>query len=709
MKREKLTTQLLDLILNSEVPLRLLDISKSLGIKSDTEEYAILQSSLEHLIGTGVIEKTAKRRYVFKQNDSDSTITGTIRIENDKGVIETQLSFAPKVSIQTRNLNTALHGDTVVVQLHAQKKGKKPRGEVTKIIERNKTAIVGTIDYNGYYYFLIPDEAHYYVDFLIPETKLKGAQKGDKVKTSLLHWDDPLQSPTAEVKEIIGKSGVPVVEFDSIIREFELPTEFPDGVMKELAAVVPDIKRKPPGRMDLRNKLIITIDPFDAKDFDDALSLDMLPNGNYKLGVHIADVSHYVPENSETDIEARYRGNSVYLVDRVVPMLPELLSNEICSLNPNVPRLTFSVFMEIDMKGNVVDYEIAESIIKSKRRYNYDEVLEIIESKSGDNSQLILQLHDLAERLKYNRFRNGGINFDTTEFKFILDENKQPIEVLLKRTTKATSLVEECMLLANQTVTLHIKKLRKEYFMELPFLYRVHEEPDPKRISEVLEFIASLGHKTKKKKITSSDINNILESFDGKPEERVVNQVLIRSMAKAIYTDKNVGHYGLGFTDYSHFTSPIRRYPDLIVHRLLKEYAKGKPSPDRLVFLKMFVKDCGFHTSSTERTAMEAERASIKLTHAVMSEKHIGSSFNGTITGVTGFGLFVQMDDIWAEGLLHIRDINDDYYVFEEAKYRLVGKRSKKIFGLGMRVRVKIIKVNINKRNIDLAYVDSIE
>jgi ribonuclease R len=708
MKKDKLIKDLLELFNKSSLSLKLNEIAKSLKIKSDSDEYLILKDILNDLAQKLIVEKSPRRKYRLIKPESESAINGILKIKNEKGIIETDFPELPIITIKLNHLNTALDGDYVQVQLHAEKPGKKPRGEVLQVLERNNPTVVGTINFNGYFYFLIPDDEKYYVDFLIPEQKLNGAKAGDKVIADFLSWDDPSLSPTVSVKEIMGKAGLPVVEYDSIIKEFDLPQEFPEDVISEANTYRAPINRKPKGRLDLRDKLIITIDPPDAKDFDDALSLEVNDHGNYILGVHIADVSHYVKENSSLDIEARFRGNSIYLVDRVVPMLPEELSNEICSLKPNVPRLTFSVFMEITPKGVLEEYHITESIIINKRRYNYDEVLEIIETGIGDNSEFIIQLHKLTEILRAKRFKSGGINFETQEYKFVLDENKYPIDVIVKQTTKSTSLVEECMLMANQCVANNVKKISDRYLIlnPLPFLYRVHEDPDPKKISEVLAFISTFGPKLNKKKISSKEINKLLEFFEDKPEKTIVNQVLIRSMSKAVYQPKNIGHYGLGFSDYSHFTSPIRRYPDLVVHRLLKEYAQAKPDTLRINYLRLFVKDAGQHCTNTERLAMEAERASNKFTFAVMAHSYIGEEFNGTITGVTSFGLFVQIEKIFCEGLLHMRDLKDDYYVYDETRYCLIGRRHKKVYEFGKKIRVKIIRVNVDKRNIDLAYID---
>ncbi len=709
MTRQELIQQILDILREESSPLRINDLSKLLRIKSDTNEYNILRDTLEDLTNKQILEKLPRRRFSIKNIQENSTIIGIFKIYHNKAIVETENSQIPKINIKDRFYNTALDGDTVSVQLHASKIGKKPKGEVFQVISRNRTDIVGTLDNNGYFFFIVPDDENYYVDFLVPENKLKNAKLGDKVKARFLKWPDPSISPTAEIIEVIGKAGVPVVEYDSIIKEFEISEEFPEDVISDAKKFKAPGKRKPAGRLDLRDELIITIDPFDAKDFDDALSLKMLENGNYWLGVHIADVSHYVVENSKIDIEARFRGNSIYLVDRVVPMLPEELSNEICSLKPNEPRFAFSCFMEISPKGAIKNYEVHESIIDSKRRYNYDEVLEIIETGEGDNSELILQLYKLSDTLRNKRFNEGSINFDTREYKFILDENKYPIDVKVRTTTKSTSLVEECMLIANKTVANYFTKLSSKLLKVgmLPTLYRVHDEPDTKKLLEVIEFVRSMSKFSLNKSPNSKDINKLLQSFDNLPEKPIVHQVLIRTMAKAVYSPTNIGHYGLGFAEYVHFTSPIRRYPDLIVHRLLKEYMKLAPDSSRLSYLKVFCRDAGRHCSETERTAMEAERASVKLTHSVMAKGLIGETFDGTISGVTSFGLFVQMDGNYAEGLLHIRDLKDDYYVFDETKFRLVGRRHKKIYGFGTRIRVKIIKVSIDKRTIDLAYVEN--
>lgn len=703
MPKNKIKNDLMELFDRGEV-LQLKDIAKSLKIKSDSENYTIMKDLLNDLVQKGILEKSARRRYSKVSEFIDNTIIGKLKIEHNKGIIETGIDEIPTISIKLNHLNTGLDSDLVKVQLLAQRKGRRTHGEVIEIIERSNHPIVGTLDFNGYFYFIIPDEERFYVDFLIPENKLNKSRIGDKVSARLLQWNDPLQNPTAEIIEVLGKAGNPIVEYDSIIKEFDLPTQFPNGVVKEAKRYKPPTSKIPEGRLDLRKELIITIDPVDAKDFDDALSLEFLENGNRKLGVHIADVSHYVQENTELDIEARFRGNSVYLVDRVLPMLPEELSNEICSLQPNKVRYAFSIFIEIDSTGKVINYELFESAIKSKRRYTYEEALEIIETGDGDNSELLANLYQLSLQLKDTRFKKGGINFDTVEYRFTLDDNKFLVDVYQKSSTKSTSLVEECMLLANQCVAEFITKKSKDYKQRalLPFLYRVHESPDLKKMKEVLNFISGFNYKEFKKINSSKDINKILAYFEDKPEKTIVNQVLIRAMAKAIYSHNNIGHYGLGFNFYSHFTSPIRRYPDLVVHRALKEYISGMPDPNRLLFLKQFMKDVGVHTSNTERLAMEAERASVKFTHTVMAKQYVGNEFDGIVTGVTSFGLFVQMEKIYAEGLLHIRDIDDDYYVFDEPNYCLIGKSTKRKFSIGQSLRVKITKVNLDKRTIDL-------
>ncbi|MFP4527131.1 MAG: ribonuclease R [Candidatus Kapaibacterium sp.] len=711
VKKEKLTEQLLEMFRLYDRPLKLNEISKKLNITADSKDYENLKQLLVSLAEDNIINKLSRRRYNLHDGEHTTTYKGRLEIRNERGIIEMKGEDFDQVIIKPRHLSTALEGDLVLFRLLATRPGKKPRGEVIEVIERNQPRFVGTIDYDGHFYFLIPDEEKFFIDFLIPNGMLKGAKEGDKVAAEFYYWDDQHKSPKAKVVEVLGRSGDPEAEFDSIVKEFDLMEDFPEEVIAETKKLKAPMGKVPAGRMDLREETIVTIDPPDARDFDDGLSLKILDNGNYYLGVHIADVSHYVTENSALDIEARSRSTSTYLVDRVVPMLPEKLSNDICSLRPDEDRNAFSVFMEFSNRGALKNYKITESVIRSKRRFSYDEVLEIINGESGEHEQLVKNLDKVARILRKKRFQKGGIDFETDELKFRLDEDKYPIEVYLKKPNFATQLVEECMLAANQTVAGHIKNLERKMKprLRLPFLYRVHDEPDPGQLKEVLSFIATFGPRLNQKEANSKNLNDLLHMIRGSEEESVVNQVLIRAMAKAIYLHKNVGHYGLGFKEYTHFTSPIRRYPDLIIHRFLKEYAKGKVDKNRLEFLNQLAKEVGQTSSDMERRAMEAERASIKLASAMIADQKIGEEYNGTITGVTKFGLFVRVDKIYVEGLLHIRDLLDDYYIYDEKNFRLTGKRNKKVFRIGGRFRVKIINVNIEKRQIDFSFVGDVE
>lgn len=705
-------------VLQSTAPatLRLHQLGKHFALSSDSPEYESLRQVLDDLVRDGLIYRSSRRRYGLvgktEEKASDHTsFEGILAIDGYNGVVTTESLQFPRIVVKRPNLHTALHGDRVIVQLQAlrKKKNNTPTGEVVQVLERGSESLVGTVEYDGDFYFLIPDDERIHVDFLIPPRRLEGAADGDKVVTRLYRWDDPLKSPEVEVVQILGRAGSSMVEFTSILHEFKLRREFPAAVESEAAKAAKTISQaEKKRRLDLRQHDVITIDPVDAKDFDDALSLEILPDGNYLLGVHIADVSHYVSESSALDTEALQRGNSTYLVDGVVPMLPEVLSNNLCSLVPHKDRLTYSVMMEFSPRGAVKRYEIRESIIHSQRRFTYEEVQQIIDGSEGDYRELLLNLHKLATILRKRRYQSGGIDFDTTEIKFILDEQKRPVEAIIKRRTDATSLVEECMLAANRTVATHIKKLSSGYRLKnpLPFLYRIHDDPNSDKLSAAIGLVQSFGIVTvMPKDLRSKDINTLIQKVAGRPESIAINQVLLRSMAKAVYSDYNIGHYGLGFEDYSHFTSPIRRYPDLIVHRLLKEYALDKPDSKRLSYLREYVPEVCDHCSDTERASTEAERASIKLTQVAIARQHVGSEFNGTVTGVTHFGIFVTIDALFAEGLVKVHDIDDDYYYYNERQFSLVGRRSKKTFRFGTRVRVRIAKVNPTKRELDYIYI----
>lgn len=712
MNIETISDSVIDLLNFINKPLNYKEIAEYLSIKESSPDTKFLRKAIDLLLRNKVLSRTKNNKYQVSNNWNKSShlqnkYQGVIEISGDTGTILTDDKRNPKIIIRRRNFNTALDGDKVEVRLLAQRENKKPRGEVVKIISRVNANIVGTIEFDGEYFFLVPDDPKYYIDFLIPRKYLKDAKSGDKVSATMIKWSDPSRSPIAEVVEILGKTGNPKAEFNSILKEFGLNETFPKAVMEEVDEIKKPLNRAYSKRLDLRNEDIFTIDPEDAKDFDDAVSLKILENGNYSLGVHIADVSHYIPENSATDLEARRRGTSVYLVDRVIPMIPEKLSNEICSLQPNQPRFTLSVFMEFTPLGDMINYKINESIIKSKRRFSYSEVDEIINTGSGDFAQTIANMHKLSQLLKTIRFKNGGVDFNTVEYKFILDENSNPGKMLEKKSTPATQLIEEFMLITNKTVAEHLMNLSKGYKLmnNLPFIYRIHDLPDNEKLQSVLTFIEnSTNIKTHTRNLTSRQLNELLNQFKGSPIENTVNQLMIRAMAKAEYSDKNIGHFGLGFRDYSQFTSPIRRYPDLFIHRVLKEYLKKKPKQERINYLIELAKEVSEISTEREIIAQQAERASTQIAFLFVTNEKVGEVYEGTVTGVTTWGIYVKLDELNSEGLIRLRDLVDDFYFFDERKMKLIGRHTKKEFGFGSRIRVIISSVDFEKRQINLVY-----
>lgn len=698
-----LRQDILDVLKRSPSAVQLVDLSKQLRIKSDTADYDHLRQVLTSMAEEGLIQRLSRRRYAYGAQHNEG-FTGVLTVYHEAASIKTSDPDIPVIHIRRQHMLTALDGDTVLVRPLALRQGKKIRGEVIAVLERSLAPISGTVEYDGSFYYLVSDEHKYMVDFLIAERNLHGAKPGQKVIAQFLRWEHANASPECTVVEVLGQSGKAIIEFNAIRKEFRLPASFAADVEAEAAACQPPGTRVPKGRTDLRKELIITIDPVDARDFDDALSLRDLGRGEYELGVHIADVTHYVQHGSALDLEARKRGNSTYLVDAVVPMLPERLSNDLCSLVPGKPRYAYSVFMTFTKNGTLKEYRIEETVIHSKRRFTYDEVQTIIETGEGDHADLIMQLHRLGRTLNARRMKTGGVDFETQEIKFVLDDQKMPVGAILKSRTDATSLVEECMLAANKTVAEHVDALRKVWRVKEtpPFMYRIHDTPDPEKLADAISVIRALGLDVPSGKLGPTHLNLILQQASNRPDKAVIHSLLLRSQAKAVYAEHNIGHFGLGFKHYAHFTSPIRRYPDLFIHRVLKEYAKGSITKGRWSDILHDAGAMSDHCSATERASVEAERASTKLAQVITAREHLGEDHLGIVTGVTNFGVFVQIKDLLFEGLLHIRDLTDDFYYFDEKRWRLVGRRTRRTFQYGTEVFVRIVKVNVEKRNIDL-------
>lgn len=625
------------------------------------------------------------------------------------------------IKIPARYLGTALDGDIVRAKVtHYHKKSGKPVGRVEEVIRRGKTLFVGTLESPAHGTWLIrPDEQSSRTEFYVEEADLGGASAGSKVSFRLVRWDDVRGLPRGRVVQVLGVEGSNEANILSILAEHQFQADFPEEVEAFAAKINSQISddeiRR---RRDLRKTTVFTIDPFDAKDFDDALSISILDNGNYYLGVHIADVTHYMPRGSVLDEEALSRATSVYLVDRTIPMLPEHLSNGVCSLRPNEEKLTFSCFMEITPAGKLVDYSIEETVINSSERFTYEQVQEILDGKDHRLRAELKTAEKLAKVLLDNRFKEGSINFETPEPKFVLDKRGKPIEVIVKERLFAHRLIEECMLMANRTVASHVSKLRSRKPLrgegkngtgrgddknnQPPFLYRIHDQPDLEKLFNIRENVKPLGIDFEvKKRVSPSEINELLDQVEGTSLETIVNDLMLRAMAKAVYSPTNVGHFGLGFSHYAHFTSPIRRYPDVVVHRILKRYNSGG-----LEYVKTELEEIGEHCSEKERYAVAAERDSVKLKQVEFLSERLGESFRGVISGVTENGLYVVLNDIFCEGMVHVSDLKDDYYVYNAKRHSLIGKNRGRQYRLGDEIGVKVVKTDKERRLIDLGISD---
>jgi ribonuclease R len=700
MSKKKKRTNIIQLIrgyfLNNPTKcLNYKQLSKQLGIKNTSEKYEVLYA-LGKLAEDNFLEEVSKGKYRLHSNTG--IITGEIRI-NTHGIGIVKIENSDKeVIIYPKYLHKALPGDKVKVRLFAQKKSMYLEGTVIDIIERSQKPIVGTIEIIHSYAFLVTDSRIYPYDIFIPSEYLNNAQQGQKATVRIIEWPEKSKNPIGEVVDVLGIAGEHQTEMHAILAEFNLPYKFPKEVEDEtnnISEIIPDEEYKK--RKDFRNVVTFTIDPEDAKDFDDAISFQKLDDGLWEIGVHIADVSYYVKEGSLLDEEAYKRGTSVYLVDRVVPMLPEKLSNNICSLKPNEDRLCFSVVFTVDDNLNIKKQWFGKTIINSNKRFTYEEAQKIIESKEGEFAFELCKLNEFAKILRQRRLQCGAIAFNKVEVKFHLDEKGKPISVYFKETKDSNNLIEEFMLLANRSVAEYVGK-RKEQKAPKPFIYRIHDHPDPEKLKQFKQFAKYWGYEIslRSQEQFANSINLLLESIRYKPERDIIENMAIKSMAKAVYSSKNIGHYGLTFDYYTHFTSPIRRYPDLIAHRLLEKYLNNE-KPNDIENLEIKCKHC----SEMEQIAADAERASIKYKQIEFMADKIGQTFEGFISSLTSWGIYVQLIESKAEGMISLRDLDDDFYIFNEEKMEVYGKHSHKKFRIGDKIFVTVHKINLEKRHLD--------
>ncbi len=672
-------------------------LASHLAAKSDSER-RLLNKLLTQLRNDKFLTEIARGKY--KLNSQGGYVIGRFIREGVKSYVlsddSDELIFIPD-----KNTSTAMLNDRVKVFLYAARKGREPEGEIVEILKRAQDTFVGTLEVSPKFAFLNVSSKILNSDILIPKEKLKGGKDGEKAIVRITEWTHPMKSPIGEVVDVLGATGDNNTEMHAILAEFGLPYKYPENLEKQArkieAGITPEEVAR---RRDMRGISTFTIDPADAKDFDDALSVRELEDGMWEVGIHIADVTHYVKAGSGIDIEGEERGTSVYLVDRTIPMLPEHLSNNICSLRPEEDKLCFSVIFKLDEYAEVRHYDIAKTVIRSNRRFTYEEAQSIIDSGEGDFSSELGQLNKLAKIMREKRFRSGAIAFDRVEVKFDIDDKGKPLGVYFDEAKDANKLIEEFMLLANRTVATRIARPGKGQRVKT-FVYRVHDVPDPEKLKNFSVFIKKFGYNLKtsgKKTQISSSINKLLDEVHGKNEQNLIETLAVRSMAKAIYTTKNIGHYGLAFDNYTHFTSPIRRYPDMMVHRLLQRYLDGGKS----VSEKDTEEICE-HCSHREHLATNAERASIKYKQVEFMADHLGATFDGVISGITEWGIYVELIENKCEGMIPIRDLDDDYYVLDEKNYRLVGRIHHRKYQLGDKLTIKVARANLDKKQLDFA------
>jgi ribonuclease R len=671
---------------------------KKLGLKKKAliEDMYKLLDALEQ---EGRVEQLSSGQY--KSTRSSKSVTGVVDHVNPRfAYIVTGEEGKKDIYVRSQDLGSAVHGDTVEVVSSGRKSGDNPEGKVTGIVKRGRTRFVGRIELSRNFGFVVPDFKKIYQDFFIYPENLNGATANDKVLFEVTKWADRDKSPEGKVIEILGKTGENEAEIHSIMAEFDLPFRFPENVLKLSETISEDITKEEIGkRRDFRDVLTFTIDPEDAKDFDDAISFRKLDNGLFEIGVHIADVTHYVTPGNELDQDAFDRATSVYLVDRTVPMLPERLSNALCSLRPNEDKLTFAAVFEMDEKAKVHSEWFGRTIIHSDHRFSYEQAQEVIEAGAGKFADEIKILNQLHHLLRKDRFKKGAVNFETTEVKFKLDEKGKPLAVVPKVRKDAHKLIEEFMLLANRAVATYIFKMKKGEEKNT-FVYRTHDLPNEEKLADFAQFAKQFGHQLQfESSVVSKSLNKLMDEIEGKPEQNVLQSLAVRAMAKAKYTTDAKGHFGLAFDHYTHFTSPIRRYPDMMVHRLLQHYLDGGKSVSR----KDYEDKC-VHSSEREKRAADAERASIKYKQVEFMSMAENKVFDGIITGVTDFGIFVEIVETKCEGMARLADMKDDFYEFDEKNYRVIGRRRKNIYRLGDKVKVRIKKTDIDRRMIDLTF-----